>query len=64
MQWVCSYITHKKQCVQTKGTKSSLKSIPFCKDNGPTLFNLYLNDICNISSILKFTLFADYTNIT
>ena len=29
----------------------------------PTLFNLYLNDICNVSSILQFTLFADDTNI-
>ena len=29
----------------------------------PTLFNLYLNGICNASSILDFTLFADNTNI-
>ena len=30
---------------------------------GPKLFILYINDICNISKILKFTLFADDTNI-
>ena len=30
---------------------------------GPKLFILYVNDICNISKILKFVLFADDTNI-
>ena len=66
-QWVCSYLTHRKQYVQIKGTKSSLEGIlcgvPQGSILGPTLFNLYLNDICNASSILEFTLFADYTNI-
>ena len=66
-QWVCSYLTHRKQYVQIKGTKSSLERI-LCgvlqgSILGPTLFNLYLNDICNVSSILEFTLFADDTNI-
>ena len=66
-QWVCSYLTHRKQYVQIKGTKSSLKRI-LCgvQQNsilGPTLFHLYLNDICNASSILEFTLFSDDTNI-
>ena len=67
-QWVCSYLTHRKQYVQIKGTKSSLERIPCGVPQGsilgPTLFNLYLNDICNVSSILEFTLFADDTNIT
>ena len=30
---------------------------------GPKLFILYVNDICNISKMLKFVLFADDTNI-
>ena len=30
---------------------------------GPKLFILYINDICNISKILKFFLFVDDTNI-
>ena len=30
---------------------------------GPRLFILYINDICNVSKILKFVLFADDTNI-
>ena len=66
-QWVSSYLTHRKQYAQIKGTKSSLKRIlcgvPQGSILGPTLFNLYLNDICNVSSILEFTLFADDTNI-
>ena len=66
-QWICSYLTYRKQYVQIKGTKSSLERIlcgvPQGSILGPTLFNLYLNDICNVSSILEFTLFADDTNI-
>ena len=30
---------------------------------GPLLFAIYMNDICNVSNILKFVLFADDTNI-
>ena len=30
---------------------------------GPRLFILYINDICNVSKILKFVLFADDKNI-
>ena len=30
---------------------------------GPKLFIIYINDMCNVSDILKFILFADDTNI-
>ena len=30
---------------------------------GPKFLKLYINDICNCSNILQFTLFADDTNI-
>ena len=30
---------------------------------GPVLFLLFINDICNVSNLLKFVLFADDTNI-
>ena len=30
---------------------------------GPKLFILYINDICNVSPVFKFILFADDTNI-
>ena len=53
--------------MQIKGTKSSMERIlcgvPQGTILGHTLFNLYLNDNCNVSSILEFTLFADDTNI-
>ena len=30
---------------------------------GPKLFLLYINDICNVSSIIKYILYADDTSI-
>ena len=66
-QWIYSYLSYRKQYVQIKGTKSSLEiilcGVPQGSILGPTLFNLCLNDICNVSRILEFTLFADDTNI-
>ena len=66
-QWVSSYLSHRKQYEQIKGTKSNqeriLCGVPQGSIIGTTLFNLYLNDICNVSIILVFTLFADDTNI-
>ena len=30
---------------------------------GPQLFIIYVNDMCNVSKLLKYILFADDTNI-
>ena len=30
---------------------------------GPLLFTIYVNDMCNVSKLLNFILFADDTNI-
>ena len=30
---------------------------------GPVLFLLYINDICNVSNLLKFVLFTDDRNV-
>ena len=54
------------QYVQIKEYSSVLQSIkcgvPQGSILGPTLFLLYMNDICNVSTILKCILFADDTN--
>ena len=43
--------------------KNVLCGIPQGSIIGPKLFTLYINDICNVSKLLKFILFADDTNI-
>ena len=49
------------------GTSSDMKTIlcgiPQSSILGPTLFLLFINDICNVSKLLKFVLFANDTNI-
>ena len=65
--WICSYLSNRFQHVLINDCCSSnLKitcGIPQGSIIGPTLFILYINDICNVSSILKLILFADDTNI-
>ena len=43
--------------------KEILCGVPQDSIFSPKLFILYINDICNISEIMKFVLFADDTNI-
>ena len=65
--WVKSYLKNRKQFVQYDDVTSDYKEImcgvPQGSILGPKLFILYINDICNISEIVKFVLFADDTNI-
>ena len=65
--WFTSYLNDRKQFVSLHGTNSEYQTltcgVPQGSVLGPLLFLLYVNDICNCSSILEFHLFADDTNV-
>ena len=62
-----SYLSNRKQYVVYNEKVSKYQTIkcgvPQGSILGPTLFLLYINDIKNISNLLKFIIFADDTNI-
>ena len=65
--WLKSYLSNRKQVVNIDGCSSELLDVicgvPQGCILGPTLFILYINDICNVSNLVKFILFADDTNV-
>ena len=67
LDWLRSYLENRKQYLQLSNIKSDLKKIecgvPQGSVLGPKLFLLYINDICDVSTILQFVLFADDTNL-
>ena len=67
LEWLKSYLKNRKQYIDYENTNSVLSEIicgvPQGSILGPKLFILYVNDICNVSDILQFVIFADDTNI-
>ena len=65
--WVKRYLSNRKQFVNIDGCSSELLSvicgIPQGTILGPTLCIPYINDICNVSNLVKFILFVDDMNV-
>jgi hypothetical protein len=67
LRWFNSYLTNRKQCVVVNGEYSQQVTISFGVPQGsmlgPLLLLLYIKDLTHSSTLLKFVMCADDTNL-
>ena len=67
LRWFKSYLSNRQQYVEFNGISSESCEIkcgvPLGSILSPLLLLLYINDLCNVSKVVDFILFADDTNI-
>ena len=66
-EWIQSYLENRQQFVSFNNCHSEILNVscgvPQGSIFGPTLFIMYINNICKVSQVFKYILFADDTNL-
>lgn len=67
LEWLKSYLNNRHQYVHINNVDSDLQKVTYGVPQGsvlgPKLFILYINDICEVSNLMKCVLFADDTSL-